>query len=105
LSRYVRVADSSEVPPGSAKACVVGGRQVALFNVDGAFYALENVCPHQGAPLTDGYLEGPLLTCSWHAWCFDVRTGNMSLADIKVIPVYDVRVDGTSVSVSSEPRT
>ncbi|MDQ6932279.1 MAG: non-heme iron oxygenase ferredoxin subunit [Candidatus Eremiobacteraeota bacterium] len=104
MPRYIRVADSSEVPPGSAKACVVDGRQVALFNVEGAFYALENICPHQGAPLTDGYLEGPLLTCSWHAWCFDVRTGKMSLADISVIPTFEVRVNGTEIRVRSEPR-
>ncbi len=104
MARYIRVADSSEISPGSAIACVVEGRQVGLFNVEGTFYALENVCPHQGAPLTDGYLEGPLLTCSWHAWCFDVRTGKMSLADISVIPTFEVRVNGTDISVSSEPR-
>lgn len=104
MPRYIRVADSSEISPGGAIACVVEGRPVGLFNVEGTFYALENVCPHQGAPLTDGYLEGPLLTCSWHAWCFDVRTGKMSLADISVIPTFEVRVNGTDISVSSEPR-
>lgn len=104
LTQYIRVADASEVPPGSGKACVLGGREVALFNVDGKFYALENICPHQGAPLTEGYLEGPLLTCAWHAWCFDVRTGKMSLADISVIPTYDVRVEGSAVSISVRPR-
>jgi nitrite reductase (NADH) small subunit len=54
---------------------VAGDRVVALFNVDGNFYALDGVCPHQGGPLGKGKITGCVVTCPWHGWQFDVRTG------------------------------
>ena len=104
MPKFVPVARVDEIPPGSAKGLVVGDYEVALFNVDGTFYALENSCPHQGGPLAEGWLEGSLVTCSWHGWCFDVRTGKMTLGDYALVPVFDVQVEGELVSVASEPR-
>ena len=54
---------------------MVGERAIALARVDGAFHALDNVCPHAGGPLGDGVLDGCQLTCPWHGWTFDVRSG------------------------------
>ena len=64
-----------EIPEGQAKAVSVDGQEVALFNVKGCFYALDNTCPHRGGPLGEGYLDGVEVTCPWHAWTFDVTTG------------------------------
>ena len=65
---------------------------MALFNVDGNYYALENACPHQGGPIADGWVEGLTVTCPWHAWCFDLRTGTMTLGDFALIARFEVHV-------------
>jgi len=87
----VRVGAPSEIPPGHAKAFVVGNREIAVFNVDGIFYAITNTCPHQGGPLSQGRLtgfvssrepgeycysrRGEVIRCPWHSWEYDIRTG------------------------------
>lgn len=103
MSEFVRVAPVAAVPPGKTYTVTVGRFEVALFNVGGTIYALENACPHQGGPLADGYLEGALVTCPWHAWCFDVRSGKMTLGDFAVVPRFDVRVENGSILVGTEP--
>jgi nitrite reductase (NADH) small subunit len=72
----IKLASYTDVPEGGA-LCVrdPSGREIALFRVEGEIYALDNACPHQGAPLAEGHLEGYCITCPWHAWDFDVRTG------------------------------
>lgn len=72
----VKIARCSEVPPGTGRVLVAGGRVLALFNVGGKFHAVDNTCPHRGGPLGEGHLEGTLVTCPWHGWQFDVRTGS-----------------------------
>jgi nitrite reductase (NADH) small subunit len=101
---YVPVADVADVGPGSAIAVDVGGRSVALFNVDGTFYALENYCPHQGAPLADGWLDGTTVTCTWHAWCFNLTDGSMTLGAFARVDPFDVKVEDGRVLVSATPR-
>jgi nitrite reductase (NADH) small subunit len=102
---YERVAAAGDIPPGRAKTVAVGGREVAVFNADGTYYAIEATCPHQGGPLAEGWLDGTLVTCPWHAWCFDLRTGRMALAgDFCSVDTFDVRVEGADVEVDSEPR-
>ncbi len=72
----VIVGRIEDVPPGrSATVELHGGKELALYNVGGEFYATENFCPHRGAPLADGQLCGPTIECDWHGWRFDVRTG------------------------------
>jgi nitrite reductase (NADH) small subunit/3-phenylpropionate/trans-cinnamate dioxygenase ferredoxin subunit len=103
MVQYVRVADAGSIEPGSAHAFSVGRYEVAVFNVDGEFYALENACPHQGGPIADGFVEGAQVTCPWHAWCFDVRTGKMTLGDFATIPQFVVRVESGGLFISTEP--
>ncbi len=102
-SEFARVASAAEIAPGTARACAIGEREVALFNVGGQFFALENTCPHQGGPIAGGTLEGALVTCPWHGWCFDVRTGKMTLGEFASIDRYAVRQAGRDIYVSREP--
>jgi len=101
---FERVADASEVPAGTSKAFAVGRFEVAVFNVGGTFYGLENCCPHQGGPLADGWLEGAQITCPWHAWCFDVRDGKMTLGDFARVPRFAVKELDGAILVRTEPE-
>jgi nitrite reductase (NADH) small subunit len=81
----VRVASVGDVPAGQGLVVEVAGRSLALFNVDGTFYAIDNTCLHRGGPLGDGELEGRVVTCPWHAWRWDVATGvNVNNPAVKV---------------------
>jgi nitrite reductase/ring-hydroxylating ferredoxin subunit len=105
MPKFVPVSRVDQIPPGTSKAFAVGDYEVAVFNVGGTFYAIENTCPHQGGPLSEGWLEGPIVTCPWHAWCFDVRTGKMTLGDLAAVEAFEVQILDSTVAISSEPRT
>lgn len=103
MQRFVRVADPAAIPPGHSRAVQVGRYDIALFNVRGEFFALENACPHQGSPIVDGAIEGHTVTCPWHAWCFDLRTGNLTLGTFASIPRFEVRIEQDGLYLSTEP--
>ena len=98
---FVPVASVADIAPGSATTVVVAGREIALFNVGGAFYALDNTCPHQGGPLAEGWIEGTTVTCPWHSWCFNLTDGSMTLGDFDAVDAFAVRVDGSAVSIAT----
>ena len=77
MSRHVRVGSLEELPPGRRKLAFVDGRSVVLFNIEGAVHAIDNSCPHNGASLANGQLEGRVLRCPAHGLRFDVVTGCM----------------------------
>ena len=99
MSTFAKACAVSDVAPGAAKLVAVDGKEIALFNVDGTFYALDNECPHRGGPLGEGDLEGCIVTCPWHAWQYDVRSGESITDDLKVAR-YDVKVEGSDVLVA-----
>ena len=100
MSRFVKMATLQELPPGGAKEVEFEGRVYALFNVDGQISAIDGICPHQGGPLADGALEGTTVTCPWHGWQFDVRTGKTPLGPKIKQAVYEVKIEGQDVMVA-----
>jgi nitrite reductase (NADH) small subunit len=86
-------------PPGRALEAVVGDRVIALFNVDGQFFALDGVCPHQGGPLGEGELAGCVVTCPWHGWQFDVTSGQHQLNGSIAQPTFATKIEDDSVCV------
>jgi nitrite reductase/ring-hydroxylating ferredoxin subunit len=72
---YVKVATVQELPPGKAKQVTIQGRTVAIFNVGGSFHAIDDTCPHRGAPLWEGDISGTEVTCPWHGARFDLTSG------------------------------
>jgi nitrite reductase/ring-hydroxylating ferredoxin subunit len=89
---FTRIAGTQEVAPGTGKQFTIGGRKVALFNVAGVFYAIDDNCPHRGAPLSEGECSGTELTCPWHGARFDLRTG-ANLGPPAQTPVASYRVE------------
>ena len=100
MSRFVKMATVEELPPGAAKEVEFEGRVYALFNVGGQISAIDGICPHQGGPLADGTLEGTMVTCPWHGWQFDVRTGKTPLGSKIKQAVFDVKIEGHDVLVA-----
>src|SRR5262245_39054684 len=99
MANFVRVAAVADVAPGTGTCLEACGKQIALFNVDGTFRAIDGVCPHRGGPLGEGELEGNTVTCPWHAWQFDLTTGE-SLTDDSQVACYEVKVEGDDVLVN-----
>ena len=100
MANFVKVAQTDEIPAGQGKCVEVEGKRIAIFNVDGAFYALDDVCPHQGGPLGEGELMGTTVTCPWHGWEYDVTTGiNLFDTDVKQ-DQFEVKVEGDDILVA-----
>lgn len=97
---WVTVAKRADLPAGQIKGVKVGKQEIAIYNLDGEFYATDNVCSHAYAQLSDGFLDKTMVVCPLHAGCFDVKTGKAVEApaeeDIKTFPV---RVVGEEIQV------
>jgi len=119
VARHV-VGRVEEIPPGGRKIVTVAGRSIGIFNVNGEFFALRNRCPHQGGPLCEGLLwgmlsarvpgeleytrAGEILTCAWHGWEFDIRTGQSWCEPERLrVRRYDVRVEPGDALAAAEP--
>ncbi len=100
MDTFVPVAKTSELALGSAKVVVVQGHTVALFNVNGTFYALSNVCLHRGGPIGEGTLDESTVTCPLHGWEYDVCTGKNLANPMARLKTYAVRVEGDDILVS-----
>jgi 3-phenylpropionate/trans-cinnamate dioxygenase ferredoxin subunit len=105
VSEFVRVVRAADVPPGSVTRVEVDGHVVALANVDGQFYAIDDTCTHEEASLSEGGLSGEIVVCPKHGSRFNVKTGRvLSLPAVRSVAVYPVRVEGGDVFVSPEPQ-
>ena len=82
MSERRRVARVDDIPPGKAKAVHFAGEEVAVFNINGSFYAISDTCPHNGAPLSGGILEGKHVVCPWHGWKFDLEDATHPPSDL-----------------------
>lgn len=100
MPEFVRVAAESELPVGSTKEIEHQGRVVALFNVGGKIFALDGICPHAGGPLSEGTIEGEVVTCPWHGWQFHLGNGQNVYNAKCAQQCYEVRVDGGEILVS-----
>ncbi len=99
MPRFVKLATLEALPAGTATEVEFEGRVYALYNVDGVISAINGICPHQGGPLADGQVQGTTVTCPWHGWQFDIRTGKTPLGSKIKQEVYEVRVEGHDVLV------
>jgi 3-phenylpropionate/trans-cinnamate dioxygenase ferredoxin subunit len=102
MPKFVKVARADEIQPGEKKIVEVDGLLVVLVNLDGEFYAIEDVCTHDGGPLGEGELEGSELICPRHGARFDVRTGDaLTLPAFEPAPTYEVRLEDGDVLVET----
>ncbi|MGB8458077.1 MAG: Rieske 2Fe-2S domain-containing protein [Candidatus Acidiferrum sp.] len=97
---FARAAKVAEVPSGTIHQFQVEGKPVALANVAGNFYAINDVCVHRGGPLGEGELEGKVVTCPWHGWQYDVTSGKVIQNPSMGVSCYPTEVRGDEIFVN-----
>jgi nitrite reductase (NADH) small subunit len=103
VRQWVRICGVAEAPAaGEAMEAEAAGVGICLANVGGELSALGNWCPHRGAPLGQGWVEGEAVVCPWHSWTFNVKTGEAEFPVHERAAVFPVRVEGENVLVEIE---
>ncbi len=100
---FARAFAVSELQAGNATMVAVGDYDIALFNVDGEIFAIDDVCPHFAGSLAEGTVEGETVSCPLHGWCFNLRDGKMP-GGRRSVATFDVRIEAGDVYVSRAPR-
>ena len=101
MSDFIKVAETSEIPVGRVKVVVVGDKRIALCNVDGEFFAIDDLCTHDGGSLDQGELAGDVIECPRHGARFNVRTGKvLALPAVKPLNTYPLRMEGSEIQVA-----
>jgi 3-phenylpropionate/trans-cinnamate dioxygenase ferredoxin subunit len=99
-ARYVRVGRTSEVPLGGAEVFVVEDRQIAVYRLPDGYYAIDDICTHDGGPLAEGEVEGDQVICPRHGARFSIKTGAaLTFPAITPVETYPVRVEGDELLV------
>ena len=100
MAKLMKVADATNLAPGQATAVEIDGNRIAVFNVGGTFYAIDDTCPHAGGPLSEGKVDGGKVVCPWHEAEFDLTTGEvLSPPAFEGVKSYKVVVEGNEVKV------
>jgi nitrite reductase (NADH) small subunit len=99
-AEFRNVGRVEDIPPGTIKAVEVDEHEVAVANVDGEFFATQARCLHLKGPLGEGRLEGKTLSCPWHGWQYDVRTGKNEFDQAIQLQTFEVKVEGGEVKVA-----
>ena len=100
---YVTVAKIGDIPDGQGRPYEVGNRVIAVFRRGDDYFAIDDFCPHQGASLAGGQLEGCMVACPWHYWRFDVTDGRWLDSPKIKIDTFSVRVVGRFIQVRPQP--
>lgn len=103
MAKFVRVCSVKDIPPGTVRSVEVADLQLALCNAGGEFYAVDDVCTHDGGPLDQGYLQGFNIECPRHGAKFDIRSGRVTaLPAMRPISTHEVKVEGNDLLVDVE---
>jgi|SRR5260370_41521850 3-phenylpropionate/trans-cinnamate dioxygenase ferredoxin subunit len=103
MARWIKIAEIGDIAPGAGKAFEVEGCSIAVFNVDGKLYAIDDSCPHQGSSLAAGRLEGYVVTCRSHGMRVNVTAGEQQPGagmNVRSFPL-ESRPDGRYVNLST----
>ncbi len=96
---FEKVCSTSDIEEGKGKMFTVNGKEIAVFKVNGKFYAIENACPHRGGSLADGILNDKIITCPLHSWQFDITTGRCTFEGAPNVKSFEARSESGEVLV------
>jgi nitrite reductase (NADH) small subunit/3-phenylpropionate/trans-cinnamate dioxygenase ferredoxin subunit len=99
MGEFHTVCRAGELAEGEARTVELHGKLIAIFHHLGQYHAIDDVCPHMGASLSDGYVENGVVTCPWHAWRFRLADGAWADCPRLKIGSYTVRIEGDQIQV------
>ena len=100
MGQFFRVARTADLAPGETRCVEASGKKIALFNLTGSFYAIDNTCTHRGGPLCEGKVSAEQVTCPWHGAVYNFKTGAVLNGPApRGVASYAVRVRGSDVEV------
>src|SRR2546425_11440079 len=100
MAQFIKIASTTGLAPGEAKCGEGAGKKIALFNLDGTFFAIDDTCTHRGGPLSEGEVSGEEVTCPWHGAVYNIKPGAvLGPPAPRGVASYAVRVQGSDVEV------
>lgn len=100
MGTFRKAAKTTDLEPGTATLVEIDGKRIALFNIDGKFYAIDNTCTHRGGPLAEGGIVGDVVRCPWHGATYNVKTGEvLGPPAPRGVASYNVRVGGSDIEI------
>jgi nitrite reductase/ring-hydroxylating ferredoxin subunit len=96
---FTKLCKTSDVQSGAGKGIEINGKAIAVFNVEGKFYAINDVCGHRGGPLSEGEIDGTTVICPWHGWRYNVTSGENELVPALPTEKYELKVEGDDILV------
>ena len=103
MAEFVKVAELGDIPDGEGRAFAVRGAKIAIFNMDGELYAIDDTCTHDEASLAEGWLEGDAVECPLHGAQFNVKTGEaLSMPAVVGVNQYRLQIEGDEILIEVE---
>jgi len=99
MGELISIAKTEQVTPGNGIVAEVQDASFAVFNVEGSYCVIDNTCLHRGGPLGEGDVDGDIVTCPWHGWEYNVKTGACTNNPAVCVKTYEVHVDGSDIKV------
>ena len=100
MAEFTKIATKADIPADSGKVIEVSGKTLAVFNVSGGYRVVDNTCLHWGGLLGEGILDGSEVTCPWHGWVYDVKTGVSVNNPTAKVKAYEVKLEGEDILAS-----
>ena len=100
MAEFKKVAETVSLAPGEKMLVEYDDDEVGLFNIDGQFFAISDVCTHDDGPLVEGKLDGHCIICPRHGARFNVKTGEQTMPAMSPVPTYQVRVEGNDILIA-----
>lgn len=102
MREFIKIANATDLPAGSSAIVEIEGRTIAVFNVNGRYFALDNICAHRGGPLGEGFVDPRNLTvqCPWHGWVYSLASGVSLIDSMAKVETFEVFVEGEDVKIS-----
>jgi 3-phenylpropionate/trans-cinnamate dioxygenase ferredoxin subunit len=100
MTEFIKVAQTSDLAPGEKMLVEYDENDVGLFNINGEFYAISDVCTHDNGPLVEGKLDGEWVICPRHGARFNVKTGQQTMPAFAPVPLYEVKIEGDDILIA-----
>ena len=104
MAEFIKVCSKNDVQPGRGKTVTIKGKEIAILNDKGKFYAIDNTCAHVGGSLGDGDCNNKVVTCPLHSWEYNLETGENTFDPSVKLNTYEVKLQGNDILISSKPK-